>query len=77
MTDWRGRIEIDPEVMLGKPVVKGTRIPVEQILQKLAAGMTVEAILRDHPRLSREDIQAALAYASEAIGSEETLVRCL
>jgi len=77
MTDWRGRIEIDPEVMLGKPVVKGTRIAVEQILQKLAAGMTVEAILRDHPRLSREDIQAALAYASEAIGSEETLVRCL
>lgn len=74
MTDWRKRIEINPEVMLGKPVIAGTRIPVEQILRKLAVDMNVEAVLRDHPRLTRDDIHAALAYASEAVGSEEIIV---
>ena len=74
MKDWTGRIEINPEVMLGKPVVAGTRIPVEDILRKLAANMSFEEVLRDYPRLSREDIQAALAYASEALGSEEVLL---
>jgi len=72
--DWRERIEISPKVMLGKPVIAGTRIPVEQILRKLAADMSVEAVLRDHPRLTREDVQAALAYASDAVGSEEILL---
>ena len=74
MNDWRKRIAVDPDVMLGKPVIAGTRIPVEQILRKLAADMSVEAILRDYPRLTREDIQAALAYASDAVGSEEILL---
>jgi uncharacterized protein (DUF433 family) len=74
VTDWRKRIEINPEVMLGKPVIAGTRIPVEQILRKLAVDMNVEAVLRDHPRLTRDDIHAALAYASEAVGSEEIIV---
>lgn len=74
MNDWRERIEINPEVMLGKAVIAGTRIPVEQILRKLAADMSIEAILRDYPRLTREDIQAALAYASDAVGSEEVLL---
>lgn len=69
MKDWRDRIEINPRVMLGKPVIAGTRIPVEQILRKLAADMSVEAILRDHPRLTHEDVQAVLAYASDAVGS--------
>ena len=73
MKDWRDRIEISPEVMLGKPVIAGTRIPVEQVLRKLAAAMSVEAVLRNYPRLTREDIQAALAFASDAIGSEEIL----
>jgi uncharacterized protein (DUF433 family) len=71
--EWQKRIEINPEVMLGKPVIAGTRIAVEQVLRKLAASMSVEAILRDYPRLTREDIQAALAYASDALGSEEIL----
>jgi uncharacterized protein (DUF433 family) len=74
MRKWRERIAINPEVMLGKPVIAGTRIPVERILRKLAANMSVEAILRDYPRLTREDIQAALAYASDAVGSEEILL---
>jgi uncharacterized protein (DUF433 family) len=55
--------------MLGKPVITGTRIPVEQILRKLAADMSVDAIPRDYPRLTREDIHAALAYESESGGA--------
>jgi len=74
MDDWRERIEINPEVMLGKPVIIGTRITVEQILRKLAAGMTEEEIIRDYPRLKPEDIKAALAYASDAVGSEDILL---
>jgi uncharacterized protein (DUF433 family) len=65
VSDWRERIAIDPKVMLGKPVIKGTRIPVEQILRKLAADMNVEAVLGDYPRLTREDVQAALSYDSD------------
>jgi uncharacterized protein (DUF433 family) len=61
-------IQTDPSVMLGKPVVAGTRITVEFILEKLAAGETVEQILDAHPRLTREAILAALAYAARALG---------
>jgi uncharacterized protein (DUF433 family) len=57
-TDGHDRIEINPEVMGGKPVVRGTRIPVETVLRKLGAGMTIDAILVDHPRLTRDDILA-------------------
>jgi uncharacterized protein (DUF433 family) len=53
------RIEINPEIMGGKPVIRGTRVPVETVLRKLGAGMTIDAILADHPRLTREDILAA------------------
>ncbi|MBC8446841.1 MAG: DUF433 domain-containing protein [Chloroflexi bacterium] len=56
----------DPAVMMGKPVIVGTRITVELILEKLAAGEAVEQILDAHPRLTRETIQAALAFAVEA-----------
>lgn len=74
MQDWRARIEINPEVMLGKPVIAGTRIPVEQILRKLASNLSPDAILTDYPRLTKEDIQAALEFASDAIGSDEILI---
>ena len=57
------RIEINPDIMTGKPVIRGTRIPVELVLRKLGAGMTVEAILADHPRLTHDDILAAQAFA--------------
>lgn len=60
-------IQSDPSVMMGKPVVVGTRITVELILEKLAAGETVEQILEAHPRLTRESILAALAFAAEAL----------
>ena len=60
-------IQSDPSVMMGKPVVAGTRITVELILEKLAAGETVEQILEAHPRLTKEGVLAALAYAAQAL----------
>ncbi len=60
----------DPNVMMGKPVVAGTRITVELILEKLAAGETIEQLLEAHPRLTREAIQAALQFASEALRAD-------
>jgi uncharacterized protein (DUF433 family) len=52
------RIEINPDIMGGKPVIRGTRVPVELVLRKLGAGMSLKAILIDHPRLTRDDIRA-------------------
>lgn len=60
------RIDIDPQVMLGKPVIRGTRITVEILIEKLAAGNSIEEILDDYPRLTREDVLAALAYARQS-----------
>lgn len=61
------RIEINPNVLVGKPVIKGTRISVEQIMRMLASGMAQEEILQEFPHLMREDIQAAIFYASELV----------
>jgi uncharacterized protein (DUF433 family) len=66
------RIERNPDVMLGKPVIKGTRITVEHILELLAKGESAEDIVAEYPRLKPADIRAALAYASAALGTEET-----
>ena len=60
----------DPKVMMGKPVVTGTRITVELILEKLAAGETIEQLLEAHTRLTRESIQAALAFAAQALRAD-------
>jgi uncharacterized protein (DUF433 family) len=65
------RIELNPEIMAGKPVIRGTRVPVELILRKLGAGATPEAILADHPRLTIEDIRAAQAFAADYLADEE------
>jgi uncharacterized protein (DUF433 family) len=59
------RIEINPDIMNGKPVIRGTRVPVELVLRKLGAGMPPEAILADHPRLTLDDIRAAQASAAD------------
>lgn len=67
------RIEIDPDVMLGKPVIRGTRIPVELILRKLSEGASGDELLDAYPRLTREDIQAAMRYAADALAHEEML----
>jgi len=66
----RALIQSDPSIMMGKPVVAGTRITVELILEKLAAGETIEQLLEAHPRLTREAIQAALAFAAEALRAD-------
>ena len=62
-----GRIEINPTVMLGKPVIRGTRIPVEVILRKLGEGATEADLLEAYPRLVREDIQVALSYTTDSL----------
>jgi uncharacterized protein (DUF433 family) len=64
------RIISDPNIMMGKPVVAETRITVELILEKLAAGETYEQLLDAHPRLAREAILAALAFAAEALKAD-------
>ena len=63
-------IQADPSIMMGKPVIAGTRITVELILEKLAAGETIEQMLTAHPRLTREAIQAALAFAARALRAD-------
>ena len=67
------RIEINPEIMGGKPVIRGTRIPVELVLRKLGAGMTPEAIIADHRRLALDDIRAAQAFAADYLADEELI----
>ena len=68
---WEDRIVIDPTVLVGKPVVRGTRISVEWVVDLLAAGWSQEQILENYPHLTREDIQACLSYASELLHSEK------
>jgi uncharacterized protein (DUF433 family) len=69
------RIEIDPAIMLGKPVIRGTRIPVEIIIRKLSEGATEADLLDAYPRLSRADLQAALAYAADSLAHETILLQ--
>lgn len=68
--NYRERITSDYKVMLGKPVIKGTRITVEHILKKLSEGATKEGIIKMYPHLKVEDVNAVLNYASEVIGNE-------
>lgn len=63
-------IEINPKIMMGKPVVKGTRITVELLLEKLSAGETEEDILLAHPHITKEDIKAALSFAAQSLKGE-------
>lgn len=67
------RIQIDPEVMVGKPVIRGTRIPVELIVRMLAQGIPESDILREYPRLQPEDIRAALTYVAQMLADEDIL----
>ena len=67
------RIVVNPDIMLGKPVIKGTRITVQLILNKLAEGMSFNDVLNAYPNLISEDIQAALLYASQLIANEEVI----
>jgi uncharacterized protein (DUF433 family) len=68
--DWQEHIVVDPKVLVGKPIIKGTRIAVEFVVDLLARGWTVEEILKEYDHLTREDIRACLAYASELLRTE-------
>ena len=68
------RIEINPSVMMGKPVIRGTRITVELILRKLAEGTTEAELLEDYPNLTGEDIRAAMAYGAASVAHEEIVL---
>jgi len=73
LEDLSNRIVIDPEVLSGKPAIKGTRIPVYLIIELLANDVTENEILKQYPTLKKEDIKAALLYASKCIEDEETI----
>lgn len=65
------RIEMNPKIMFGKPVIKGTRITIEHILRKLAAGKSIDDILHDHAHLKVADIHAAMAFAADTVANED------
>ena len=68
------RIEIDPAIMMGKPVIRGTRITVELILRKLAEGAGEDGLLEDYPHITRDDIRAAVAYGAASVSHEEVVL---
>jgi len=67
------RVVIDPNVLAGKPVIKGTRIPVYLIIELIASGMTVRNVLKEYPELNEDDVKAALLYASKLLEKEITV----
>jgi len=75
MPTWKDRIEVRPEVLFGKPAIKGTRISVEHILCKLAAGMTLEEIVAEYPHITVDDIHAAEAFAADYLVEEDIALR--
>jgi uncharacterized protein (DUF433 family) len=68
--DWQSRITVDPKVLVGKPIIRGTRIAVEFVVDLLARGWSVEQILREYDHLTPEDIQACFGYARDVLQSE-------
>lgn len=68
---WKDRIIVDPDILIGKPIIKGTRISVELILDRVADGWSVEDIQNAYPHLTREDVLAALSFASELFKEEK------
>jgi len=68
--NWRDRITLDQAILAGKPIIKGTRISVEFVVDLLGRGWTTEQILREYDHLTRDDIQACLAYAGDVLKSE-------
>lgn len=68
------RIEVNPKVMMGKPVIRGTRITVELVLRKLGEGVKEAELLDAYPRLTRDDVRAAITYAADTVAHEETIL---
>jgi uncharacterized protein (DUF433 family) len=71
--EWQNYIERNPSVLMGKPVIKGTRISVELLMRKLAGGYSFEDILKAYPHITKEQLAAACEYAADVIGNEETV----
>lgn len=71
--DYSKRIISNPEIMLGKPIIKGTRITVELILRKIAEGMDIDELLQAYPQIKKADVLAALSYSADVIAKEELL----
>ncbi len=71
--EYTKRIVSDPDIMLGKPIVKGTRITVELILRKMAEGMTFEELLEAYPHITKDDVLAAISYSADVISKEELI----
>lgn len=69
--DWRERIVVDPAVLVGKPFIKGTRISVELVMERLADGWSMDDILRSYPGLAREDVLAAISFVTEIYKEED------
>ena len=67
------RIAVDPNVLAGKPVIKGTRIPIYLIIELIASGMTIKDVLKEYPELKEDDVKAALLYASKLLEKEITV----
>jgi len=72
--NYKDRIISNPNIMLGKPVIKGTRITVELILRKLSEGMMIDEILQAYPGITKDDVYAALSYSADVISKEEIIV---
>ena len=69
--NWKDRIIVDPQVLVGKPIIRGTRISVELLMDRLADGWSMEQILDSYPRLTREDVLAAIAFVTEVFREED------
>ncbi len=70
-----GRIVVDERIMVGKPIINGTRITVESIIKRLAEGFTTKELLEEYPRLKEEDVKAALDYVAKLVANEEIIPR--
>jgi uncharacterized protein (DUF433 family) len=71
MSDWHDRITIDPDILVGKPIIRGTRISVELLMDRLGDGWTMEQILESYPRLTRDDVLAAVRFVTEIFREED------
>jgi uncharacterized protein (DUF433 family) len=69
--NWKDHITVDPDILVGKPIVKGTRISVELLLDRVADGWSIDDILRSYPHLTREDVLAALSFAAKLFREEK------
>jgi uncharacterized protein (DUF433 family) len=67
------RIIVDPRIMVGKPVIRGTRIPVDAIIHRIAQGETIEEIVENYPKITRQDVKAALEYAERLVRGEDVM----